>query len=166
MQDTIARYLSGVTSKKDRDNLRPILDAIGDRYASQPLVSAALEVSGTATLAQVGASATYYGIAGGQLVTIAAGTDMPALTDLDITAAYFNVFCFFIDAASVVTVLMGTEAEDIGNVKFPEFPEKKALVGILLVTYANAFEGGSTALSTATTVYLSPVGAFDPGIIL
>ena len=31
-----------------------------------------------------------------------------------------------------------------------------------MITYASTFTGGTTALDTATTVYVSPVGAFDP----
>jgi len=45
-------------------------------------------------------------------------------------------------------------------------PEKKAIVGYLMITYASAFTGNTTALDTATTLYISPVGAFDPSITL
>ena len=84
---------------------------------------------------------------------------MPPVT---ITAAKYNVYCFFIDSASVVTVAQGPEGATLAAVKFPPFPVGKALVGYLVITYASTFTGNSTALDTATTVYVSPVGAFDP----
>ncbi len=90
---------------------------------------------------------------------------MPALVG-DITAAYFNVYCFFIDSASVVTVARGTEATTLAGVIFPPFPAGKALVGFLTVTYASTFTGGSTPLDTATTTYNSPTGAWDPSVLV
>jgi hypothetical protein len=90
---------------------------------------------------------------------------MPALSG-SITAASYNVFCFFIDSASVVTSAMGTEATTLAGVDFPTFPLGKALVGYLVVTYASAFVGGTTALDTATTVYVSPIGPFNPNALL
>jgi Lhr-like helicase len=54
----------------------------------------------------------------------------------------------------------------LAGVKFPEFPEGKTLVGFLIITHSSTFTGGTTALDTATTVYVSPVGAFDPNILL
>lgn len=91
---------------------------------------------------------------------------MPALTGINISAGKYNVVCFFIDSASVVTALAGSEGATLAAVKFPQFPVGKALVGYLVITYASAFTGGTTALDTATTVYASPVGAFDPNITL
>jgi hypothetical protein len=87
---------------------------------------------------------------------------MPALTGINAGAGKFQVACFFIDSAGVVTALGGTQGATVGGVVFPEFPKNKALVGFLIITYASAFTGGTTALDTATTVYVSPLGAFDP----
>ena len=163
MQDTITRHLAGVASSGDKAALLPILKAIGDRMSSQATSTAGLVISSTTTKAKTGAAA-FQGVANGVPVTIAAATDMPALTGT-ITAGSYNVYCFFIDSASTVTVAQGTEATTLAGVKFPEFPEGKALVGYLIITYASTFTGGTTALSTATTVYVSPVGAFDPNIL-
>ena len=69
------------------------------------------------------------------------------------------------DAAGTVTARFGTEGTAIGRVKFPDFPLDRALVGFLLITHSSAFTGGTTALDTATTVYVSPVGPFDPTIL-
>jgi hypothetical protein len=133
--------------------------------SSQATSTAGLVIkAGGGVLAKIGAAA-FAGVANGVPVAIAASTDMPALPGT-ITAAKFNVYCFFIDAASVVTVLQGTEGATLAAAKFPQFPVGKALVGYLVVTHSSAFTGGTTALDTATTVYVSPVGAFDPTINL
>ena len=163
MQATISQYLAGMANESARFSLTPILRAIGDRMSSQATSTAGLVISSTTTKAKIGAT-ELAGIANGIPVAIAAGTDMPALVG-SITAGSYNVFCFFIDSASTVTVAMGKEGTTLAKVKFPTFPEGKALVGYLVVTYASAFVGGTTALSTATTVYVSPVGAVNPNII-
>ncbi len=91
---------------------------------------------------------------------------MPSLTGINITAANFNVVCYFIDAAAVVTVAAGTQGATLGAVVWPQFPKNKALVGFLIITYASAFTGGTTALDTATTVYANPLGSFDPTVLI
>jgi hypothetical protein len=111
-------------------------------------------------------AAAFYAVAKGVLVTIAASTDMPSLVGLTITASNFNVACFFVDSASVVTLAQGTQATTIGGVKWPQFPLNKALVGFLLITHSSTFTGGTTPLDTATTVYVSPLGPFDPTVLL
>ena len=166
MLDTIRKYLEGMAAQQDRRAIQRIVDPIGDRMSTQPLTSAGLLVSGTGSgvTAKIG-SADFYASVKGILVKIAASTDMPALVGT-ITAAKYNVFCFFVDAAGTVTSAMGTEGAAIGNVVFPPFPENKALVGFLIVTYASTFTGGTTPLATATTVYVSPLGPFDPSVLL
>jgi len=166
MQSTVSQQLNAMASSVDKDALRPLLNAIADRLSSQATSTAGLVIkAGGGVLAKTGAAA-FAGVAAGVPVAIAAGTDMPALTGINVSAGKFNVACFFIDAASVVTVLAGTEGATLGAVDFPQFPVGKALVGYLVITYASAFTGGTTPLDTATTVYVSPVGAFDPTITL
>lgn len=169
MRDTIRRYLTGVASALDRRAIRSVVDPIGDRYSSQALNTAGLVIhGGGSALAKTGAADSYY-VAKGVIVKIASGTDMPALTGLNISAGKFNVFCFFIDSAAVATVAMGIEGATIGAIQWPQFPEGKAFVGCLLVTYASAFAGGTTPLDTATTVYINAGGmggAFDPTVLI
>jgi hypothetical protein len=153
-----------MAASNDANALRPVFEPLVDRYSSQPLASAGLVISSTATKAKIGA-ADFHAVVKGKLVTIVAGTDMPVLVG-SITAASFNVFCFFIDGASVVTVAMGTEGTTRNTVKFPTFTKEKSLVGFLIVTYASTFVGGTTALSTATTQFISPLGAFDPSVLI
>lgn len=165
MLDTVTRYLSNVGSLIDKSALRLVLTPIGDRLSSQATSSAGLVVGATNTTSQTG-TVPFAGVASGVPVAIAASTLMPALTGLNITAGSYNVFCYFVDAASVVTVLMGTEGTTLAKVGFPQFPQGKALVGYLVVTFASQFVGGTTPLSTATTVYVSPVGSFDPTVLI
>ncbi len=166
MLDTVGRYFQSLSNYKDAAIIQRVLGPIADRYSSQALTTAGLVIkAGGGVLAKTGAAA-FFGVASGRLVTIAGGTDMPALTGVAIGAGNYNVVCFFIDSASVVTAAAGTQAAAIGGIVWPQFPVGKALVGALLITYASAFVGGTTALDTATTVYLSPTGPFDPTIAL
>lgn len=163
MRDTIRVWLEGIASQKDARSLRAVLDPIGDRYSSQALNSAGLTIKGGGSAVAKTGSSDFYAVAKGVIVKIAASTDMPALVGT-ITATKFNVFCFFVDSAAVVTVAMGTEGAAVGNVLWPQFPENKAFIGCLIVTYASTFTGGTTALDTATTVYINSQGAFDPTV--
>lgn len=168
MQSNLFQRLANMRDGNDKDALRPVLSAIVDRFSSQATATAGLVIkAGGGVLAKTGATA-FQGVAGGVPVTIAAETDMPALTGINITAAKYNVVCFFIDSASVVTAVAGTEGASLAAVKFPDFDNQrgKALVGYLIITYASAFTGGTTPLDTATTVYVSPVGAFDPTLLV
>jgi hypothetical protein len=162
---TLTQALSNVSANTDKLAIRKALLPIVDRFNSCAHTSAGLVIkTGGSTLAKTGSSA-WYGTANGVSLTIAGATDMPALSG-SITAAYYNVFCFFVDSAGTLTSAMGREGATLAAVDFPDFPVGKALVGYLIVTYASAFVGGTTALDTATTVYVSPIGPFNPNALL
>jgi len=166
MISTVTQQIATMGSSLDKEALRPLLSALADRMSSQATSTAGLVIkAGGGVLAKTGAAA-FAGVANGVPVAIAAATDMPSLTGINITATKFNVVCFFIDSASVVTALAGTEGATLAAVKFPQFPVGKALVGYLVITNASTFTGGTTPLDTATTVYVSPIGAFDPSILI
>ncbi len=98
---------------------------------------------------------------GGQLVTKAAG-DMPALVGT-ITAAKYNVFAFFMDAAGTLTTKMGVEGATAVAVEFPAAPVGTIMLGFVLLTHTSDFVGGTTALdvSGGTPVYVdtnTPLG--------
>lgn len=165
MRNTIQQYLSTVQASSDRQAMATLFEVIASRLNSVATATAGLVIkAGASAQAKTGATA-FRGTVGGRAVTIAAGVDMPALTGLVITANKFNVACFFIDKAGTVTAAFGTEGGTAAAVVFPDFPIDKALVGYLLITHSSTFTGGTTALDTATTVYHSPVGAFDPTIL-
>lgn len=166
MLNTVAQQINAMTAIGDENALRPVLNAIADRMSSQALTSAGLVIKASSgVVAKTGAS-IFYAVADGKHVAIAAGTDMPALTGLSIGAGKFNVAVFYVDSAGTTSVGFGTEGASAAAVKFPQTPEKKAIIGYLMITYASAFTGNSTALDTATTLYISPIGAFDPSILL
>ena len=172
MLDTVTRYINALTNPRDQLWFRALLRPLADRYSTQSLRTAGLVITATSgtKVPKVG-SADYYGIANGVLVTLAAATDMPALAGTVVNAT-FNVFCFFIDSASTVTSAMGTAGATLADVKFPPFPENKALVGFIIInpTGTGDFVGDTTALGDATvvpnTVYVSPIGPFDPSVLL
>ena len=166
MFDTVGRFLQGISVRTDSYILGRVFNPLVERISSQPLTSAGLVISaGGATTAKTGAS-TFYATAGGTLVSVAAATTLPALTGINTTVGgYYQVACFFVDSAGTLTVLGGTQGATLGAVGWPQFPAKKALVGFLIITYASAFTGGTTPLDTATTVYVSPLGPFDPTVL-
>ncbi len=166
MYETVRRWMNKLASNPDRAILKGFLEPIADRLSSQPHRTAGLVIkAGSSALAKTG-STDWYGTADGKLVKIAASTDMPALTGLVITANKFNVACFFVDSAGTTSMVFGTEGGAIGTFLWPQFPAKKAYIGSLVITHSSTFTGGTTALDTATTVYLDGYGAFDPTIVL
>lgn len=166
MFDTMSRILQGLANVMDANFIAKILGPLVDRYSSQALNSAGLVINGAgATFPKIGAT-DFYAVAGGVPVKVPAGTAMPALTGITITAAWFNVVCFYVDSAAALTVVPGTQGATVGAVVFPQPPQKKALVGFLLITNASTFTGGTTALDAATTVYFNPVGALDPTVLM
>lgn len=163
MQDTISRYLQNIGSGNDREVLRTLLGAIGDRLSSQIFTTGGLAIkAGGSALAKT-VNTVYY-MADGVYGALSAA-DMPALTGLSIGAGKYNVAVFYVDSAGATSVAFGTEGATAGAVKFPATPTGKAIIGFLMITYASAFTGGTTPLDTATTVYVNTVGAFDPSIL-
>ncbi len=165
MTATLQQWLEQVAVGRTRFALLEILASVIDRFSSCATSSAGLLISGTNTVAKTGSAVTTF-VANGIAVSLAGSTDMPALTGLDITAGYFRHYCFFIDSAAVVTVAAGGEGATRAAATFPPFPQGKALVGYITVTYASAFIGGTTPLDTATTNYSSPTGAWDPSCLV
>ena len=122
------------------------------------LVTKGTCASGTTTLAKIGAT-DFYAVAQGALVKIAAGTNMPALTGINITANYYNVVCFYVNAAGTASVAAGTQATTLAGVVFPQPPYGQALVGFLIITYASNFgvrRGRAVAADSTHTRTWSP----------
>ena len=166
MTATLQQWLEQVAVGRTRFALLEIMASVIDRFSSCATSSAGLVIkTGGSALAKTGSAVTNL-VANGTPVAIAASTDMPALTGIDITATYFRIVCFFIDSASVVTVAAGTEGATLAAATWPPFPQGKALVGFLTITYSGAFTGGTTPLDTATTTYNSPTGAWDPSCLV
>lgn len=151
--------------------VRRIAGPLWDRQTSRMLNTAALVIHGSAgTVPKTGAN-DCYALANGVMRKITAATDMPVLVGT-VTNATFNVFCFFIDSAGVVTSQIGIAGTTLLKVKFPQLPQKKAWIGFVIInpTGTGDFVGGTTALDDATVVpnaaYVSLVAGFDPYALL
>jgi hypothetical protein len=165
MLDSVSAYLNGLPGSLIRDNLSKILRPIVDRFSSQATSSAGLVISTDTFTAKIGAT-PFQCTVRGVPVSIPAGTALASLpATYTISAGAWNVFCYFVDSAGTTSVLMGTQGATQAAVKFPQFPEGKTLIGYVLINAAGAFTGGSSAFSGATaSIYVSPVGAFDPTV--
>lgn len=162
MQNTAKQYLDQIGEAKGREALQYLMQYVAGEFNTAALSSAGLVITGAGGVTAKTGTSDFYAIIKGSLLKIAASTNMPALTGLTITANRFNVAVFMVNGSGTVSVAFGQEGATLGAVKFPQFPFDQAVVGVLIITHSSAFTGGTTALDTATTVYLSPIGAFDP----
>lgn len=169
MLDTILRRLGAIRSPSDHHALYPILASMGDQHSSVSLATAGLVISTDTFTAKIG-GADYYAVATGRLVKIASGTAMPSLTTaFNIAQNFFNVVVFTVNNAGTVQAGLGTPAATLGGVIFPVEQLYSATIGFVILNPTTApFVGGSTALSStaANAVYVSPVGSFEPTILV
>ena len=170
MLATVNQYIAGMALSRDQAALRPVLTAGCNLDSSQTITSAGMVIFGAGSaLAKTGA-APCYSVANGILQSIAASTTLPALVG-SVLHATFNVFCFYINSAGVVTSAMGGSGTTLAGVTFPILPPQQALIGFLIInpTGAGTFIGGTTALDDAGTVpntaYVNLTGSFDTTII-
>jgi len=172
--DKLTSVLGAFSDKRDSLVLYNALKGLYDEASCQMLTTAGLVITATTgKYVPKSGAAIAYGIVKGYHVTIAAGTDMPALAGT-VTNAKFNVFCFYANksgtslTATDMVSAMGTEGATIDVVKFPNPPDGKTLIGYVIInpTGAGNFVGGTTALDDGTvvpnTIYVSVVGAFNP----
>jgi hypothetical protein len=160
MATPLYQALNQLPDGRTQQVLRAALAPLVDRLSSQITATGGLAIkTGGSALARTVNTVTY--VANGIHGSLTAA-DMPALTGLNIGAGKYNVAVFYVDSAGTTSVKFGTEGASAGAVKFPEAPVGKACIGYLMITYASAFTGGTTALDTATTVYVNTVGPFDP----
>jgi hypothetical protein len=169
MKDTLTRFAQGIVDGSSRVAIINILSAIFDRATSKQLNTAALVIkAGASALVKTGAAACH-AIAGGALRSIAAATDMAALSGTTVNAT-FNVYTHMIDSAGTLTTVMGTAGATLAAVKFPDIPSGKSVIGFTIInpTGTGDFVGGTTAIDDATVVpnavHVSVIGAFDPSI--
>ena len=168
--DTLVRWLGGLADLRDKELIQACLSPLFDRQTSLCISSAGLAIkAGGSAIVKTGASATIL-MANGRLQSIAASTDMPALSGT-VTNAKFNVYCFFQDGGGTRTTLMGTEGATLAAVKFPQAPLGKALIGFVIInpTGTGNFVGGTTALDDGTVtpnaVYVNAQAGFDPNCL-
>lgn len=162
MINSVTQQLGAVGQNTVESALKPVLFAVADRLSSQIFNTGGLAIkAGGGVLVKT--VNTVYALADGKYVALAAA-DMPTLTGLNISAGYYNVAVFYVDSAGTTSVQFGREASSAVGVTFPQTPQGKAIIGFVMITYASAFTGNTTALDTATTVYVNTMGAFDPSV--
>ena len=167
--EPLGQRLGALSSAQDMDQLYAVFKGIYDRFASQLLSTGGLVIkAGGGVLAKAGTLAKY--VCKGQLLSLAANTDMAALVGT-VTNAKFNVFVFFIDEAGAVTSAMGTEGGTLAAVRWPNVQNQKVCVGFVIInpTGTGNFVGNTTPLDDATVVpnavYVNTVGPFDPAAV-
>lgn len=167
MQNTIAQTLSSVADTRDRLAIQTAINALADRLSSQMHTSAGLVIkAGTSALAKAGSAC--YGTVNGKPITIGANTDMAALAGTTAQNTH-NVYAFYVDQDGTLTTLMGTGHATLSQVRFPQTPQGKTVVGYIKVNPTAAdFVGGTTALDAASTnvIYVNITGACDPTVVL
>lgn len=166
-QEFLVQRLADIGDKRINFAMFRLLQPLFERLRTCTLSTAGLVIkAGGSALAKTGAAVTHY-IVKGDMGTIAAGTDMPALSGT-VSNAAFNVYVFMVDSAGTVTSAMGTEGSTLAKVAWPKTPADKAILGYITInpTGTGDFVGGTTVLDDATVVpnakYVSPVGVFDP----
>jgi hypothetical protein len=168
---TLSQQIANFRDAVSQNITRALVSPLFDRSSSLMLSTAGLVIkAGGSTLVKTGATAAK-ALANGVYVNIAASTDMAALSGT-VANGTFNVFCFFIDQAGVLTSAMGTAGATRAAMKFPQLPQGKALIGFVEInpTGTGSFVGGTTALDDATVApnaaYVSALSGFDPALII
>ena len=166
MKATLAQFLHGMSSDKDKSAVYAALKGVFDRLSCVTLNSAALRIKGGSGSPIVQTNAVYQGVVKGKLITKATSQDV-ALAG-SVTNLLFNVYVIFIDELAAYSSAMGIEAASLALVKFPPIPEGKAVVGYVIVnpTGTGNFVGGTTNLDDGTVapnaVFVNTLGPFDP----
>lgn len=170
MIDTMRRFVAGIVDYKTQTTVRQLLNPVYGRLSSTMLTTAGLAIkAGGSALAKNGTLC--YVVAGGQIRSIAANTDMAALVGT-VTNAKFNIFAFFVDKAGTLTSKMGVEGAALANVVFPTISDTVAIIGFVIInpTGTGNFVGGTTALDDGTVVpnavYVNTPTGFDPQCII
>jgi hypothetical protein len=170
------QYLTGaLADKNDGVLIQSAIRGIYDRMSSQAFNSSALaQGAATTTMAT---TAIVHGLAGGVPITKAVSGDFwgpstGVTAGFKVLAGTTNVFCMYIDAAGVASGAFGTAATTVSTtglngVKFPPMPEKKMMVGFVIISGGSGdWTAGTSTFTTATTVtfctIVNTVGMFDP----
>lgn len=165
-------YLTGaIADKNDGQLLNQMIKGVYDRMSSQSFNSGALAQGTTTT--KMKTAAIIHGLAGGTPVTKAVTDNFwDPLAGFVVNIGKTNVLCLYIDAAGAASSAFGTEATTVsttglGGVKFPTLPEKKMMVGFVILSGGvTAWTAGTSTFTTSTTDYyctiVNTVGMFDP----
>lgn len=170
MFNSLSQTLAAMPDKTAALALSNLLNPLFQRMESCMLTTAGLVVkAGASPLAKTGAAITHY-IATGIKGRIAASTDMPALTGLNVANARWNAIVFTVNKLGVIRAQIGKQdALSEAGIRWPELDQGSAIIGMLIINpTTGSFTGGTTALDDVNMniQFISPIGAFDPTIKL
>lgn len=171
MESTVSQVINAIPDLSIRKAISTVVSALADRLSSRMLSTPGLVIkAGASALVKTGAAACHL-LVDGKLATIAAATDMPALSGT-VTNAKYNVYVYFQDNAGTRTTVMGTEGASLAAIVWPPMPQKKTVIGATIInpTGTGNFVGGTTAIDDGTVVpnavHISALSGFDPTIML
>ena len=171
----LAQITGAIADKNDGILYERGLRGIYDRMSSQSFNSGALAQGAATTTMKIVTAIN--GICGGVPITKAAtddfwGPSTGVTAGFKVLAGTTNVFCMYIDAAGVASGAFGVAATTVSTtglngVKFPPMPEKKMMVGFVIISGGSGdWTAGTSTFTTATTVtyctIVNTVGMFDP----
>ena len=112
-----------------------------------------LRIAGGSGSALAEAQNAIYALVQGTLLTVAAGTDLPALVGT-VDADDFGLYLWTIDSAGTVTQATLATGASLAAITVPSIPDDEAVVGALIVnpTGTGDFVGGTTDIDDATVV--------------
>lgn len=138
--------MAQLSSSKDGELIQKLLWYIGN---NQALSSFGVTFGAAALLFKTGAAASI-AAAAGVLQKIAASTNFPALTGLNLATGGKVYLIFYVDALGNLGQVAGAQSTTVGGCTFPVIPLNTAVVGSALLENAtNPFVGGTTALDAA-----------------
>jgi hypothetical protein len=167
MSESLNQRVDAIADYQARTQLWYLLSYLYDRLSSALHTAAGLVINGAgAAFPKTGAAITYGSVAGVP-IQIPAGTALPSPVGANTAAGQYIMIAYWaslVNGTLTYTYTFGAPGASAAAATYPQPPAVKGytLIGYLLVTYASAFTGGTTPLDTATTVFISPVGAVDP----
>lgn len=149
----LGQHCGAMADSRDGSLVRTVLEPMDNALSNRALNTPGI-VIGTTDAAEVKITNATMCMVNGNLVLIAAGTEVAftATTD-DITDGYINLFLVTVDADGTLALVGGIEvliATGYSGVTLPEVSNKKAVIGIVSVaTNGAAFDATTTELSAA-----------------
>lgn len=138
-----------------------VLGAHMNAVACSLLTDPGLRIVGGSASALAEHQNALYAVVNGVILTVAAGTDLPALVGT-VSNAEFGLFVWTVDSAGTVAQLTLATATTLGGITVPSIPDNKAVVGAIIInpTGTGDFVGGTTLLDDGT---VAPNAVFIDG---
>lgn len=135
----------------DRGSFLETLAAHVNKLGCAVLSDPGLRIDGGSGSAVAEAQTAFYAIVDGTLLTVAAGTNMPALAGT-VDNGDFGIFVWEINSSGTVAQLTLATGASLAAITFPTLSDDKAVIGALIVNPDGTgdFVGGTTDIDDAT----------------